>query len=239
MALAYGLRAGRRKAVLGAGSILIGTLAGFAPALAGAKPVRLLVLGDSLSSGYGLPHAESFEPLLAAALRARGQAVAIVDAAVSGDTSADGLARLGWVLDGLQAGAGPVAALVELGANDGLRGLPVADMRRNLAAILDRLAARGIPVLLAGMYAPPNMGPGYERRFRAVFDTLGKRPGVVYEPFFLAGVARVPGLVQADGLHPNAAGVRRVVAEILPYVEQVIGRARALAGSPGAKTHRG
>ena len=188
--------------------------------------MRLVVLGDSLSSGYGLPHADGFEVRLAAALAAHGARVRIVDAAVSGDTSADGLARLGWVLDGLGDGTGPVpvVALVELGANDGLRGLPVADMRRNLTAILDRLAARHIPVLLAGMYAPPNMGPGYEKRFRAVYAALGARPWVIYEPFFLAGVARVPGLVQADGLHPNPAGVRRVVAEILPYVERLIAR---------------
>ncbi len=197
--------------------------------------MRLVVLGDSLSSGYGLPHAEGFEVQLAAALAARGVRVRIVDAAVSGDTSADGLARLDWVLDGLRDGTGPVAALVELGANDGLRGLPVADMRRNLAAILDRLAARQIPVLLAGMYAPPNMGPGYEKRFRAVYAALGARKGVIYEPFFLAGVARVPGLVQADGLHPNPAGVRRVVAEILPYVQRLIARADASAADRTAR----
>ena len=196
-----------------------------ATATVGTAPVRLVVLGDSPSSGYGLPHADSFEVQLAAALAAQGARVRIVDAAVSGDTSADGLARLDWVLDGLRDGSGPLAALVELGANDGLRGLPVADMRRNLAAILDRLAARHIPVLLAGMYAPPNMGPGYEQRFRAVYAALGARPGVIYEPFFLAGVARVPGLVQADGLHPNPAGVHRVVAEVLPYVQRLIARA--------------
>ena len=194
-----------------------------------AAPTRLIVLGDSLSAGYGLPHAAGFEPQLAKALAAHGQDVRIVDAAVSGDTSADGLARLGWVLAGVRGPGGPVAAIVELGANDGLRGLPVRDMRRNLGAILDRLAARGIPVLLAGMYAPPNMGPGYERRFRAAFAALGRRPGVIYEPFFLAGVARVPGLVQADGLHPNAAGVHRVVAEILPDTLRLLARARRIA----------
>ena len=229
MASAYGPHAGRRKVVLGAGAGLVVALLGARPAGAADTadpPVRLLVLGDSLSSGYGLPQAEGFEAQLAAALATHGQAVRIVDAAVSGDTSADGLARLGWVLDGLRDGTGPVAALVELGANDGLRGLPTDDMKRNLTAILDRLAARRIPVLLAGMYAPPNMGPEYERQFRAVYDELGRRPGVVYQPFFLAGVARVPGLVQTDGLHPNAAGVRRVVAAILPYVEKVIARAR-------------
>ncbi|MGH7040607.1 MAG: arylesterase [Acetobacteraceae bacterium] len=237
MAAAYGLRAGRRKAVLGVGVSLVLALAAALPTAAAAvgPPVRLVVLGDSLSAGYGLPHAEGFEVQLAAALAAHGEALRIVDAAVSGDTSADGLARLGWVLDGLHGGSGPVAALVELGANDGLRGLPVAALRRNLTAILDRLAARHIPVLLAGMYAPPNMGPDYERRFRAVYAALGRRPGVVYEPFFLAGVARMPGLVQADGLHPNPAGVRRMVAEILPYATRVIGLARTPEASRTAK----
>ncbi|MDE2005578.1 MAG: arylesterase [Rhodospirillales bacterium] len=186
----------------------------------GGVPVQLLVLGDSLSAGYGLPRADGFEAKLGAALRARGLDVRIVDAAVSGDTSAGGLARLGWTLGGLA--PGPVAALVELGANDGLRGLPTADLRRNLTAILDRLAARHIPVLLAGMEAPPNLGPGYAARFRAVYAALGRRPGVVLEPFFLAGVAEVPALVQADGLHPNAAGVRRVVATILPDALRVL-----------------
>ena len=126
--------------------------------LAGAAargPVRLLVLGDSLSAGYGLPHEDGFEAQLQTALKAHGQNVAIIDGAVSGDTSAGGLARLDWVL-----ADGADAAIVELGANDGLRGLDPADMRANLTAILDRLAARHIPVLLAGMYAPPNLGAG-------------------------------------------------------------------------------
>lgn len=191
--------------------------------LAGAAargPVRLLVLGDSLSAGYGLPHQDGFEAQLQAALKVHGQDVTIIDGAVSGDTSAGGLARLDWVL-----ADGADAAIVELGANDGLRGIDPADMRANLAAILDRLAARHIPVLLAGMYAPPNLGPEYEKQYRAVFDALGQRPGVIYDPFFLEGVAEVPSLTQPDGLHPNAAGVRRVVAQILPRVEQLIAEA--------------
>lgn len=191
-------------------------LGGAAPA-----PVRLLVLGDSLAAGYGLPHEQAFEAQLAAALRAHGHAVTIIDGAVSGDTSAGGLARLDWVL-----ADGADAAIVELGANDGLRGLDPAGMQANLTAILDKLAARHIPVLLAGMYAPPNLGPQYEAEFRAVFDRLGKRPGVIYQPFFLQGVAEVPALTQPDGLHPNAAGVRAVVAHIVPQVEQVLSEAR-------------
>ncbi len=192
--------------------------AGAAPARA--APVRLLVLGDSLAAGYGLPHDRGFEAQLAAALRARGQVVTIVDGAVSGDTTAGGLARLDWVL-----ADGADAAIVELGANDGLRGVDPADMRANLTAILNKLAAKHIPVLLCGMYAPPNLGPDYERQYRAVFDALGRRPGVIYEPFFLEGVAEVPGLIQADALHPNAAGVKKVVALILPKVEQLLAEA--------------
>lgn len=181
-------------------------------------PVRLLVLGDSLAAGYGLPHDESFEAQLAAALEAHGRRVTIVDGAVSGDTTAGGLARLGWIL-----GGGSVdAAIVELGANDGLRGLDPSEMRGNLAAILNELAAKRIPVLLCGMYAPPNLGPDYERHYRAVFDALGRRAGVIYDPFYLAGVAEVPGLNQADGMHPNAAGVRKIVARLLPEVEQLL-----------------
>jgi acyl-CoA thioesterase-1 len=186
-----------------------------APALA--APARLLILGDSLSAGYGLPHSDGFEVQLQQALAAQGHDVAIVDGAVSGDTSAGGRARLDWTL-----ADGADAAIVELGANDGLRGLDPKDMQANLSAILDELAAKHIPVLLTGMYAPPNLGPDYEKAFRAVFDTLGKRPGVLYDPFFLQDVALHPELIQADGLHPNAAGVKREVARLLPLVEQLL-----------------
>jgi len=182
-----------------------------------AAPVRLLILGDSLSAGYGLPHDQGFEAQLAAALKAHGEGVTIVDGAVSGDTSAGGRDRLDWVLAG-----GADAAIVELGANDGLRGLDPKEMAANLTAILDGLAARHIPVLFTGMYAPPNLGPEYEKAFRAVFDRLGKRPGLIYDPFFLQGVAEVPDLTQPDGLHPNAAGVRKIVQRILPLVERLL-----------------
>jgi acyl-CoA thioesterase I len=178
---------------------------------------RLLVLGDSLAAGYGVAHADGFEAQLQAALKARGHDVAIIDGAVSGDTSAGGRARLDWAL-----GDGADAAIVELGANDGLRGLDPKDMEANLTAILDQLAARHIPVLLSGMYAPPNLGPEYQTAFRAVFDRLGKRPGILYDPFFLEDVATVPELIQADGLHPNPEGVRRIVARILPAVEKLL-----------------
>jgi acyl-CoA thioesterase-1 len=182
----------------------------------GASP-RLLVLGDSLSAGYGLPHDDGFEVQLQRALAARGHDVTIIDGAVSGDTSAGGRARLDWTL-----ADGADAAIVELGANDGLRGVDPKDMEANLSAILDELAAKHIPVLLTGMYAPPNMGPEYQQAFRAVYDRLGKRPGVIYDPFFLEGVVMHAELTQADGLHPNAEGVKREVARILPVVEQLL-----------------
>ena len=185
-----------------------------------AAPPRLLVMGDSLTAGYGLPHDDGFEVQLQRALKARGHDVVIVDAAVSGDTSAGGRARLDWAL-----GDGADCAIVELGANDGLRGLNPKDMEANLTAILDTLTAKHIPVLLTGMYAPPNLGPEYQQAFRAVFDRLGKRPGVLYDPFFLEDVALHGDLIQADGLHPNAAGVKVEVARLLPLVEQLLAQA--------------
>lgn len=179
--------------------------------------MRLLVLGDSLSAGYGLPTEEGFESRLRAATAAAGHPVSIQDGAVSGDTTAGGLARLAWVL-----GGDPEAVIVELGGNDALRGIAPSDVEANLGAILGRLAARHIPVLFTGMYAPPNLGPQYGRAFRAVFDHLGKRQGVIYYPFFLAGVAGNPALNQPDGIHPNAAGVRIIVARILPDVLRLL-----------------
>jgi acyl-CoA thioesterase-1 len=212
MAAAYGVPAAVRK-VIGTAMILCLAAAGGLPA----APVRLLVLGDSLTAGYGLPHEDGFQAQLAKALAARGRAVQIIDGAVSGDTSAGGRARLDWVL-----GDGADAAIVELGANDGLRGLDPSQMEANLSAILEALAARHIPVLLTGMYAPPNFGQDYERAFRAVFDRLGERKGVLYDPFFLQGVAEVPTLTQPDGLHPNAEGVRREVTRLLPMVDTLL-----------------
>jgi acyl-CoA thioesterase I len=183
-----------------------------------AAPIRLLVLGDSLTAGYGLPRADGFQAVLAAALRERGAGVAIVDGAVSGDTSAGGLSRLDWVL-----ADGADAAIVELGANDGLRGLDPKEMERNLTATLDRLAAKHVKVLLTGMYPPSNFGPDYTREFRAVFERLSKRPDILYDSFFLDGVALEPSLIQADGLHPNAQGVARIVERLLPLVLRLLG----------------
>jgi acyl-CoA thioesterase I len=184
-------------------------------------PPRLLVLGDSLSAGFGLAHQDGFEVQLQRALKDRGHDVIIIDGAVSGDTSAGGRARLDWAL-----GDGADAAIVELGANDGLRGLDPRDMETNLTAILDTLDAKHIPALLTGMYAPPNLGPDYQTAFRGVFDRLGQRPGLLYDPFFLEGVAMRPELMQADRMHPTAAGVKLEVARLLPLVEQLLAKIR-------------
>lgn len=191
---------------------------GLGGAQAVAAPVQLLILGDSLTAGYGLPIPDGFQARLAAALKAKGADVVLVDGAVSGDTTADAAARLDWVL----AGGRVDAALVELGGNDGLRGLDPTAMQRNLTHILDVLAANHIPALLSGMLAPPSLGADYGDHFKDVFTSLGKRPGVIYDPFFLAGVAAHPALVQADGIHPNAAGVDVEVARLLPMVLRLI-----------------
>jgi acyl-CoA thioesterase-1 len=203
--------------------LVIGTVFAAAAAPAAAdQPVHLLILGDSLTAGYGLPVADGFQAQLAAALKAKGANVVLIDGAVSGDTSTDAAARLDWVL----AGGEVDAAFVELGGNDALRGLDPDVMQRNLMHILDVLAARHIPVLLSGMRAPPSLGAAYAQRFQAVFTRLGDRPCVLFDPFFLAGIATHPALLQADQIHPNAAGVRREVARLLPLVLALVARAR-------------
>jgi acyl-CoA thioesterase-1 len=196
-------------------SVLL-ALAGAASSAA-AAPLKLLVFGDSLGAGYGLSRADGFEAQLAAALKKDGIDVTILDGAVSGDTSAGGRARIDWALADK-----PDAAFIEIGGNDGLRGLPVTEMQDNLAFILDRLDQAHVKTLLSGMFPPPNLGADYTKAFRAVFDTLGKRPGLLYDPFFLQNVALHPDLIQGDGIHPNAAGVRIEVARLLPLVEQLL-----------------
>jgi acyl-CoA thioesterase-1 len=211
MAAAYGLPGRLRKAVV---ALAVGVLLAL-PAMA--RPVHLLVLGDSLTAGHGLAQKDGFQAQLTAALAAVGRQVEIVDGAVSGDTTEDGRARLSWAL-----GDGADAAIVELGANDGLRGIDPKVMQANLTAILDTLAARHIPVLLCGMYAPPNMGPDYAGAFKAVFVRLSHRPGVLFDAFFLDGVAEDPALTLEDGMHPNPEGVRRIVRRLLPLVERLL-----------------
>ena len=184
-----------------------------------ARTLRLLILGDSLAAGYGLAAPDGFQARLSDALHARGHDVVLVDAAVSGDTTAGGRARLDWAI-----GDGVDAALIELGGNDGLRGLDPANTQQNLAAILETLAARHIPALLSGMEAPPNLGQDYARAFRAVFAHLGTTPGLLFDPFFLQGVAADSALNQPDHIHPNPEGVKREVARLLPLVEQLLAK---------------
>ncbi|GAC1345493.1 MAG: arylesterase [Acetobacteraceae bacterium] len=188
-------------------------------AAAQARPVRILILGDSLAAGYGLARPDGFQSQMEAALRAHGHDVTLIDAAVSGDTTAGGRARLDWAL-----ADGADAALVELGGNDGLRGLDPAGTEANLAAILDALRAKHIPVLLSGMVAPPNLGAEYGEAFKAVFARLGRRPDILFDPFFLEGVAADPALNQPDHIHPNPEGVKREVARLLPIMEQLIAK---------------
>jgi acyl-CoA thioesterase-1 len=205
---------------------VLAALAWAAPAMAAEAPIKLVVLGDSLSAGYGLPADQAFPAKLAKALAAKGIAVNVINAGVSGDTASDGLSRLDWsVADGTE------AAIVEFGANDALRGIDPAVTKSALDKILSKLGDRHIPVLLAGMQAPRNMGPDYVKAFDAIYPALASTHPVVFYPFFLDGVATDPKLNQADGLHPNAAGVDAIVARILPRVEELIARARKARGS--------
>jgi acyl-CoA thioesterase I len=194
--------------------------------LASDRPLRIVAFGDSLTAGYGLPADAAFPAKLEQALAAKGIATDIANAGVSGDTTSGGLARLDWSIpDGTE------AVIVELGANDALRGLDPKLTRSALEAMLDRLKARHIPVLLAGMLAPRNLGPDYDAAFDAIYPDLAKKYGAILYPFFLAGVAGDPKLNQRDGLHPTAAGVDVIVAKILPDVERLVTSAKA-ARSP-------
>ena len=182
-----------------------------------AAPVKILALGTSLTQGYGLPPGTEFPAVLQARLRKMGIDATVINAGVSGDTSAGGLARLGWSLAGH-----PDAAIVELGSNDALRGLPPSETEKNLSSILAQLKAAHVPVLLCGMMAPRNLGPDYARQFDPIYPKLAKQYHVLLYPFFLAGVAMNPRLNQADGIHPDPAGVRIIVAKMLPYVKKLI-----------------
>lgn len=181
--------------------------------------MRIVALGDSLTAGYGVLSQESFPEKLEAALRARGHDVEIVNAGVSGDTVADGLARLDWAL-----GDGADAVIVELGANDMLRGQDPALTRQSLDELLGRIAGKGLPMLVAGMMAAPNLGADYGARFNPMFSELATKYGAVHYPFFPDGVAGTAALNQADGMHPNAKGVDVIVERIVPSVESLIER---------------
>ena len=182
----------------------------------------ILALGDSLTAGYGLGPGESFPDQLQAALAEAGRDVNVINAGVSGDTTAGGKGRLGWLISGDK----PDVVVVELGANDGLRAIDPASTKANLADIIEQAQAVGAVVLLAGMYAPPNLGAGYADTFNAVFPSLAETYGVVYYPFFLEGVAGDLSLNQADGIHPTAEGIGIVVDNILPSVIEALERAK-------------
>jgi len=190
------------------------------PALAADKLV--VAFGDSLSAGYGLKPAESFPVQLEAALRRGGTPVRVHNAGVSGDTTAQGRARLGFVLRSLK--AKPDLVILQLGGNDMLRAIDPAQTEANLSAILADLKKRGIPVLLAGMLAAPNMGKAYQTRFDAVYPKLARQYSVKLYPFFLSGVTANRALLLKDGLHPTGKGVSVVVAGILPQVKRALGR---------------
>lgn len=191
-------------------------------AAAEARPLVLLAFGDSLTAGYGLPQESAFPVVLGRGLSDMGWSVTVRNGGVSGDTTAGGKARLDWMLT-----PKPDAVLLELGGNDALRALPPAEAEANLRAILVELRTRDIPVLFAGMMAPRNLGAAYAAEFDAVFPRLAAETKVRFYPFFLDGVAADPRYLQADGIHPNAAGVGIIVSRITPAVDALLRAAAA------------
>ena len=189
------------------------------------RPVRIVALGDSLTAGLGLPANAAFPARLEQALNAKGMVVEITNAGVSGDTASAGLARLDWSVP-----EGTDAVIIELGANDTLRGTDPKVTREALEGIVGRLRERRIEVLLAGMRAAPNLGPDYGRDFDAIYPDLAARNDLLFYPFFLDGVATDAKLNQRDGLHPTAAGVDAIVARILPKAEELVARVRDKRG---------
>jgi acyl-CoA thioesterase I len=191
------------------------------PALATESPVRIVALGDSLTAGFGLPADAAFPVKLERALKAKGIAAEVANAGVSGDTASGGLARLDWAVP-----QGTDAVIVELGANDMLRGIDPNITRSALKEIVRRLTARRVAVLLAGMRAAPNLGADYGRQFDAIYADLASAYDLLLYPFFLDGVAIEASLNQRDGIHPTAAGIDTIVKRILPKVEELVARAR-------------
>ncbi|GLR47948.1 arylesterase [Sphingomonas astaxanthinifaciens] len=195
-----------------------------APAAKADGPL-ILAFGDSLTAGYGLGRGLGFAPQLQDTLRRHGVKARVHDAGVSGDTTAGGRARIGWTLQRL--GEKPTLAIVELGANDMLRGVDPAVTEANLDAILAELKKQGIPVLVAGMLAAPNLGPDYRRRYEAIFPSLARKYGADLYPFMLQGVVGNRALLLSDGVHPNFEGVKRIVTGMLPTVQRALAKTRA------------
>jgi acyl-CoA thioesterase-1 len=213
---------------------LVNVLAGLVFLMAGAtvvaettKPIRIVAFGDSLTSGYGLRQSQAFPIQLQKELRARGHNVSVSNAGVAGDTTAAGLARFDWAIDD-----NVDAVILELGANDALRGIDPKVTRENLQKILARLSQRGIPVLLTGMRSPANWGDTYADDFDAIFPALAKEHALVFYPFFLEGVVLNAKLNQDDGMHPNSKGVAEIVRQIIPSVEELIAKAEARRTAP-------
>jgi acyl-CoA thioesterase-1 len=204
--------------VLGLALMAAGTASAETPAIAPARPIKMVVLGDSLSAGLGLPATAAFPARLQKALKSKGIEVDMINAGVSGDTTSGGRDRLDWSVP-----EGTEAVILELGANDALRGVDPKVTRSALTDILTRLKARGTAVLLCGMVAPPNYGSDYSARFNAIYPELAQSFGVPLYPFFLEGVATDAKLNQADGMHPTAEGVDMIVRNILPTVQAFLG----------------
>ncbi len=198
-------------------SLVLGTSAGAAE-----RPLKIVALGDSLTSGHGVPASDAFPVKLQQALAGKGIKADIVNAGVGGDTASGGLARLDWSVP-----SDADAVILELGANDTLRGVDPAITRKALEEMLERLKQRGLPVLLCGMYAPPNMGEEFVQAYRDMYPALAQRYGAILYPFFLDQVAGRAELNQPDGIHPNPKGVDHIVEGILPKVEELIARIKA------------
>jgi len=211
---------GLARALYQMAAAIIAVFVSQAAVAAPARQQLVLAYGDSLMAGYQLRPGEGFAPQLEKALKAKGRNVTVVGAGVSGDTSTQGRARLGWVLAGLK--QAPDVVILELGANDMLRGQSPKTARENVDAMVKAFTAKGARVLLAGMRASPNLGRAYVTEFEALYPAVAKANGVALYPFFLDGVAAQPGLQLADGMHPNPKGVGVMVNRILPAVERVL-----------------
>ena len=197
--------------------IFVIVLMPFSQALAKCNDIRMVVLGDSLVAGYGLPPGEAFPEQLSRALQKNRGSIEIVNAGVSGDTTSGGLSRLDWSL-----GEGADIVVLELGGNDALRGIPVEVTRKNLDTMISRLKSRNVEIILAGMLAPPNMGKNYGDAFNAIYPELAEKHGINLYPFFLEGVAADPAYNQDDGIHPNPEGIAVMVENFLPAVNSVL-----------------
>jgi len=192
------------------------------PAQAKDEKMTIVAFGDSLTAGLGLPDNASFPAQLETALKAQGKDVSVVNAGVSGDTTSAALQRLDWAVP-----QDASAVIVELGGNDALQGIPPEGTKANLAKIIEAVQAKGLPVLLAGMEAPRNMGTAYVDAFRAIYAELAAKYNVVFYPFFLDGVALDDSLMQGDGIHPNAKGVAKIVEQIMPKVDELLARVKS------------